>query len=63
VLTLVAIVLTANHYWLDAIVATLLFGGALLLDHWWVRRSRSASPESQWESAWNREYRGPPIRT
>jgi hypothetical protein len=63
VLTLAAIVLTANHYWLDAIVATLLFAGALLLDRWRVKRSRSTSPESQWESAWSREYRGPPIRT
>ena len=26
ILTLAAIVITANHYWLDAIVATALFG-------------------------------------
>ena len=63
VLTLAAIVLTANHYWLDAIVASALFAAALLLDHWWVRRARSSAPVSGWESAWSRESRGPPIRT
>jgi hypothetical protein len=61
--TLAAIVLTANHYWLDAIVATGLFLGALLLDHWWLRRTRSSSPESLPESAWNHASRGAPIRT
>jgi hypothetical protein len=30
--TLAAIVLTANHYWLDAVVATVLFGLALVVD-------------------------------
>jgi hypothetical protein len=38
VLTLAAIVLTANHYWLDAFVALLLFLGARRLDSWWERR-------------------------
>jgi hypothetical protein len=61
--TLAAIVLTANHYWLDAIVATCLFLGALLLDHWWLRRTRSSSPESPAESEWSHESRGAPIRT
>jgi PAP2 superfamily len=32
VLTLAAIVLTANHYWLDAVVATILLGGSLVVD-------------------------------
>ena len=30
--TLAAIVLTANHYWLDAVVAVFLFGIALVVD-------------------------------
>jgi hypothetical protein len=38
VLTLAAIVLTANHYWLDAVVATILFGLALAVDHLLERR-------------------------
>jgi hypothetical protein len=38
-LTLAAIVLTANHYWLDAVVAGFLFGFALLVDRWRLRRS------------------------
>jgi hypothetical protein len=38
VLTLAAIVLTANHYWLDAVVATILFGAALAVDHLIQRR-------------------------
>ena len=38
VITLAAIVLTANHYWLDAVVATLLFALALAFDHFWERR-------------------------
>jgi hypothetical protein len=46
-LTLAAIVLTANHYWLDAIAAALLFGGALMFDRWRVRRSASAEPHEQ----------------
>jgi hypothetical protein len=33
VITLAAIVLTANHYWLDAVVAIILFGIALGVDH------------------------------
>jgi hypothetical protein len=41
-LTLAAIVLTANHYWLDAIVATFLFAGALAFDRWRVKRSSSS---------------------
>jgi hypothetical protein len=47
VLTLAAIVLTANHYWLDAIVAAFLFVAALLVDRRWftrARRDRSGSP-------------------
>ena len=63
VLTLAAIVLTANHYWLDAIVAALLFGAALLFDHWRVSVARSTSSECPRESAWTRESPGPPIRT
>ncbi len=39
VLTLAAIVLTANHYWLDAVVATFLFGVALGVD-WILERRR-----------------------
>jgi hypothetical protein len=38
VLTLAAIVLTANHYWLDAFVATILFGFGLGVDHAIERR-------------------------
>jgi hypothetical protein len=40
VLTLAAIVLTANHYWLDAVVATFLFGVALGVDMFIERRRR-----------------------
>jgi hypothetical protein len=39
VITLAAIVLTANHYWLDAFVATVLFGFALFVD-WGIERRR-----------------------
>src|SRR3954451_16861192 len=39
VITLAAIVLTANHYWLDAAVATFLCGVALAVD-WLVARRR-----------------------
>jgi hypothetical protein len=63
IVTLATIVLTANHYWLDAIVATLLFAAALLFDRWRISLARSASPGSPWESGLNRESRGPPIRT
>jgi hypothetical protein len=38
ILTLAAIVLTANHYWLDAVVATFLFLLALGVDHLNERR-------------------------
>src|SRR3954453_10001153 len=38
-ITLAAIVLTANHYWLDAVVATFLFAVALAVD-WLVERRR-----------------------
>ena len=62
-LTLAAIVLTANHYWLDAIAATALFAGALLLDHWRIRRAHPSSPAAPEESAWSRESRGPLIHT
>jgi hypothetical protein len=40
VITLAAIVLTANHYWLDAFAATVLFGFALLVDHFIEKRRR-----------------------
>jgi hypothetical protein len=62
-LTLAAIVLTANHYWLDAIAATALFAGALFLDHWRVKRARPSSPASPEGSAWSRESRGSLIHT
>src|SRR5262249_55707304 len=39
VITLAAIVLTANHYWLDAVVATFLFAAALAFD-WALERRR-----------------------
>jgi hypothetical protein len=38
VITLAAIVLTANHYWLDAFAATVLFVLALVVDHLNERR-------------------------
>ncbi len=38
VITLAAIVLTANHYWLDAVVATFLFAFALGVDQLLERR-------------------------
>ena len=62
VLTLAAIVLTANHYWLDAIVAGLLFGAALLFDRWRVRLVRSTSAEDRRESVWTHGFPGSPIR-
>ena len=40
VITLAAIVLTANHYWLDAVVATFLFAVALGVD-WFIERRRT----------------------
>jgi hypothetical protein len=39
IITLAAIVLTANHYWLDAVVATFLFAIALAVD-WRIERRR-----------------------
>ena len=36
-LTLAAIVLTANHYWIDAFAALVLFAIALTFDHFWER--------------------------
>jgi hypothetical protein len=39
VITLAAIVLTANHYWLDAVVATILLAFALGID-WLIERRR-----------------------
>jgi len=55
VITLAAIVLTANHYWLDAVVATLLFALALGVD-WWIERRRRrrlehAIPETRDETS------------
>ena len=47
VVTLAAIVLTANHYWLDAIVATLLFAAALGVDHVLERRRQRKDPSSE----------------
>jgi PAP2 superfamily len=52
VLTLAAIVLTANHYWLDAVVATLLFVIALVVDHVLERRrtrraARTVAPPAE----------------
>jgi hypothetical protein len=67
VLTLAAIVLTANHYWLDAVVATLLFLGA-----WWVdsrierrrvRRARRAARGCPQESPLARGSPVSPTRT
>jgi hypothetical protein len=40
VITLAAIVLTANHYWLDAVMATFLFAVALGIDHFFERRRK-----------------------
>jgi PAP2 superfamily len=44
VMTLAAIVLTANHYWLDAFVATVLFAFALGVD-WLLERRRKRHAE------------------
>jgi PAP2 superfamily len=64
VITLAAIVLTANHYWLDAVVATFLFALALAFDHSWERRrarhlsatvavaARARSPRSPRARSW-----------
>ena len=45
VLTLFAIVVTANHYWLDAAGGALCLGIGILVGRWWDRRSR-ALPET-----------------
>jgi membrane-associated phospholipid phosphatase len=45
VLTLFAIVVTANHYWLDAAGGALALGIGVLVGTWWDRRSR-ALPET-----------------
>jgi hypothetical protein len=45
VLTLFAIVVTANHYWLDAAGGALALGFGILVGTWWDRRSR-AVPET-----------------
>ena len=63
VLTLVAVVLTANHYWSDVIVAAFLFGVALLFDRWRVNRARRADSERHRESASTRASPAQPIRT
>jgi len=43
VITLVAIVITANHYWLDALVALVLIGAALALDGERTRRAATVA--------------------
>jgi PAP2 superfamily len=50
VITLAAIVLTANHYWLDAVVATFLFGVALGVD-WLIERRRNRRHSRQLATA------------
>ncbi len=45
VLTLAAIVLTANHYWLDAIIAMVIFGLALVVDRFTTRRRAARQRE------------------
>jgi PAP2 superfamily len=45
VVTLLAIVATANHYWLDAAVALVLVALAGLLIRWWARRAAPAASE------------------
>lgn len=51
VITLAAIVLTANHYWLDAFAATVLFAFALGVDRcierWRQRRQRARAREAE----------------
>ena len=42
--TLAAIVLTANHYWIDAFAALVLFAIALTFDHFWERIATAGSP-------------------
>ena len=65
-LTLAAIVLTANHYWLDAVVAAMLFGAALAFDRWRVARIRGRAPagrERRREPAPDRAFPVSPTRT
>jgi hypothetical protein len=57
--TLAAIVLTANHYWLDAFAATILFLGALGVDQWIERRRRRRARAT----ACTREHEGAPPRS
>jgi hypothetical protein len=63
VVTLLAIVLTANHYWLDAAVAAGLFLAALRFDEWRLNRARRASDERAPVSVSSRAFPGPPTRT
>jgi hypothetical protein len=63
VCTLAAIVLTANHYWLDAAVAAGLFLAALRFDEWRLNRARRASDERAPVSVSSRAFPGPPTRT
>jgi hypothetical protein len=43
VITLFAIVATANHYWMDAVVAAALLGGVAAADHAWTGRQAARS--------------------
>jgi hypothetical protein len=43
VITLIAIVATANHYWLDALVAAALLGCVAAADHAWTGRQGARS--------------------
>jgi hypothetical protein len=38
-LTLFAIVVTANHYWIDALGGAVILGGGYLVGRWWAARS------------------------
>lgn len=46
-LTLAAIVLTANHYWMDAVIAMIIFGGVSLLDRLLFGRKADAADAAQ----------------
>jgi hypothetical protein len=66
--TLAAIVLTANHYWLDAAVAALLFVLALRFDRWRCDTAKVTSTSTGGSargpgSASSRASPGSPIRT
>src|SRR3954465_7769490 len=64
VITLAAIVLTANHYWLDAAVATVLFGFALGVDRIIEReRARRKARAARSCSAGRRVSPMPPVPT